>query len=170
MEENINLSKNFSNQPKRLLRVEEVSSLLGIKPNILRAWEQMFPEVKTLKAKGGHRLYRSEDIDILSKICQLINEKKYTIPEVRNELSLLQQNAIEEYLNNAELISEVIVEELNEEQNDEPDNSVTLELNPIESLTQVEKLELEAKLLNAKQKLEEVLNDLKQVKIERIEL
>lgn len=59
--------------------IGEVSEALGIKPHVLRYWEQQFSLLKPLKRSGGRRHYRPSDIDLVEKINQLVNEEGYTL-------------------------------------------------------------------------------------------
>lgn len=59
--------------------IGEVSDALGIKPHVLRYWEQQFSLLKPLKRSGGRRHYRPSDIDLVEKINQLVNEEGYTL-------------------------------------------------------------------------------------------
>jgi DNA-binding transcriptional MerR regulator len=59
--------------------IGEVSDALGIKPHVLRYWEQQFSLLKPLKRSGGRRLYRPEDINVVEAIDRLVNEEGYTL-------------------------------------------------------------------------------------------
>ena len=62
-----------------LRTIGEVSEALGIKPHILRYWEQQFPLLKPLKRSGGRRYYRAEDIAMVEMIDRLVNREGYTL-------------------------------------------------------------------------------------------
>jgi len=59
--------------------IGEVSDALGIKPHVLRYWEQQFSLLKPMKRSGGRRLYRPSDIELVEAIDQLVNEEGYTL-------------------------------------------------------------------------------------------
>lgn len=59
--------------------IGEVSDALGIKPHVLRYWEQQFSLLKPLKRSGGRRLYRPTDIEMVEEINRLVNEEGYTL-------------------------------------------------------------------------------------------
>ena len=59
--------------------IGEVSDALGIKPHVLRYWEQQFSLLKPLKRSGGRRLYRPSDIEMVEAINRLVNEEGYTL-------------------------------------------------------------------------------------------
>ena len=62
-----------------LRTIGEVSDALQIKPHVLRYWEQQFSLLKPLKRSGGRRYYRPEDVALVRKIDQLVNEEGYTL-------------------------------------------------------------------------------------------
>jgi DNA-binding transcriptional MerR regulator len=62
-----------------LRTIGEVSEALGIKPHILRYWEQQFPLLKPLKRSGGRRYYRPADVAMVRTIDRLINQEGYTL-------------------------------------------------------------------------------------------
>ena len=59
--------------------IGEVSEALGIKPHVLRYWEQQFSLLKPMKRSGGRRLYRPSDIEMVEAINRLVNEEGYTL-------------------------------------------------------------------------------------------
>lgn len=62
-----------------LRTIGEVSDALGIKPHVLRYWEQQFPQLKPLKRSGGRRYYRAQDIAVVKSIDRLVNREGYTL-------------------------------------------------------------------------------------------
>lgn len=62
-----------------LRTIGEVSEALGIKPHVLRYWEQQFPLLKPLKRSGGRRYYRASDVALVETIDRLINREGYTL-------------------------------------------------------------------------------------------
>jgi DNA-binding transcriptional MerR regulator len=67
--------------------ISEVSSLVGVKPYVLRYWETEFPILKPQKSDTGHRLYRQDDIDIIVRIKRLLYDKCFTIQGAKRILS-----------------------------------------------------------------------------------
>lgn len=59
--------------------IGEVSQALGIKPHVLRYWEQQFALLNPMKRSGGRRLYRPTDIEMVQAIDQLVNKEGYTL-------------------------------------------------------------------------------------------
>ena len=68
-------------------RIKEVCSLTGLKPHILRYWEQEFRDIKPVKSPKGQRLYRRKDLDAIFTIKGLLYDKKFTIDGARIYLS-----------------------------------------------------------------------------------
>ncbi len=62
-----------------LRTIGEVSEALGIKPHVLRYWEQQFPLLKPLKRSGGRRYYRASDVAMVEAIDRLVNREGYTL-------------------------------------------------------------------------------------------
>jgi len=62
-----------------LRTIGEVSEALGIKPHVLRYWEQQFPLLKPLKRSGGRRYYRPADVALVELIDRLVNREGYTL-------------------------------------------------------------------------------------------
>jgi DNA-binding transcriptional MerR regulator len=65
--------------PTAFKTISEASALLNVPQHVLRFWESRFSQIKPLKMGGGRRYYRPEDIDILSKIQNLLYKQGYTI-------------------------------------------------------------------------------------------
>ncbi|MFB0613306.1 MerR family transcriptional regulator [Aurantiacibacter poecillastricola] len=66
--------------------IGEVSSAFGIKPHVLRYWEQQFPMLRPLKRSGGRRLYRAADIALVERIDILVNKRGYTLKGAKKAL------------------------------------------------------------------------------------
>ena len=62
-----------------LRTIGEVGEALGIKPHVLRYWEDRFPSLRPLKRAGGRRLYRAEDVATIARIDSLVNREGYTL-------------------------------------------------------------------------------------------
>lgn len=62
-----------------LRTIGEVGEALGIKPHVLRYWEQQFSLLKPLKRSGGRRYYRPTDVALVETIDRLVNREGYTL-------------------------------------------------------------------------------------------
>ncbi len=67
--------------------IGELSHALGLKPHVLRYWEQHFPMLQPLKRSGGRRYYRPEDVALVERIDQLVNREGYTLKGAMKALS-----------------------------------------------------------------------------------
>jgi DNA-binding transcriptional MerR regulator len=63
-----------------------VSELCGVKPHVLRYWEQEFPQLKPVKRRGNRRYYQRQDVIIIRQIRSLLYEQGFTIGGARNKL------------------------------------------------------------------------------------
>ena len=66
-----------------LRTIGELGRALGLKPHVLRYWEEQFPMLKPLKRSGGRRYYRAEDVALVETINRLVNEEGYTLRGAR---------------------------------------------------------------------------------------
>ncbi len=72
---------------KRYFTIGEVSELCGVKPHVLRYWEQEFPQVKPVKRRGNRRYYQRQDVIVIRQIRSLLYEQGFTIGGARQRLS-----------------------------------------------------------------------------------
>ncbi|MBK1673070.1 transcriptional regulator [Ectothiorhodospira shaposhnikovii] len=72
---------------KRYFTIGEVSELCGVKPHVLRYWEQEFPSLKPVKRRGNRRYYQRQDVILIRQIRSLLYEQGYTIGGARQKLS-----------------------------------------------------------------------------------
>ena len=68
---------------KRYFTIGEVSELCGVKPHVLRYWEQEFPSLKPVKRRGNRRYYQRHDVLMIRQIRSLLYEQGYTIGGAR---------------------------------------------------------------------------------------
>ena len=62
-----------------LRTIGEVATATGIKPHVLRYWEQQFPDLRPLTRNGGRRYYRPADVALVERIDRLVNHEGYTL-------------------------------------------------------------------------------------------
>jgi len=72
---------------KRYFTIGEVSDLCGVKPHVLRYWEQEFTQLKPVKRRGNRRYYQHHEVLLIRKIRELLYEQGFTISGARNRLS-----------------------------------------------------------------------------------
>jgi DNA-binding transcriptional MerR regulator len=76
------------NIPERVFyRIKEVCNLTGLKPHVLRYWEQEFKDIKPLKSSRGQRLYKRKDLETIFTIKNLLYEKRFTIDGAKKYMS-----------------------------------------------------------------------------------
>ena len=63
--------------------IGEVCDLTGLKPHVLRYWEEQIPMLRPVKRSGGRRYYRPEDVDLVRLIDRLIHHEGYTLRGAR---------------------------------------------------------------------------------------
>ena len=71
---------------KRYFTIGEVSELCGVKPHVLRYWEQEFPQLKPVKRRGNRRYYQHHEVLLIRRIRELLYEEGFTISGARNRL------------------------------------------------------------------------------------
>ena len=71
---------------KRYFTIGEVSELCGVKPHVLRFWEQEFTQLKPVKRRGNRRYYQHHEVLLVRRIRELLYEQGFTISGARNRL------------------------------------------------------------------------------------
>lgn len=71
---------------KRYFTIGEVSELCGVKPHVLRYWEQEFSQLKPVKRRGNRRYYQHHEVLLIRRIRELLYEQGFTISGARNKL------------------------------------------------------------------------------------
>ena len=71
---------------KRYFTIGEVSDLCGVKPYVLRYWEQEFTQLKPMKRRGNRRYYQHHEVLLIRRIRELLYEEGFTISGARNRL------------------------------------------------------------------------------------
>lgn len=72
---------------KRYFTIGEVSELCGVKPHVLRYWEQEFTQLKPVKRRGNRRYYQHHEVLLIRRIRELLYEQGFTISGARNKLN-----------------------------------------------------------------------------------
>ncbi|MCK6401212.1 MAG: MerR family transcriptional regulator [Sphaerotilus natans subsp. sulfidivorans] len=80
--------------PKRYFTIGEVSELCGVKPHVLRYWEQEFAQLRPVKRRGNRRYYQRHEVLLVRRIRDLLYEQGFTISGARNRLAELGPGAI----------------------------------------------------------------------------
>ena len=66
--------------------ISEVSDMMGVKPHVLRYWESQFKMLRPKKGRGGARMYRRRDVEILFEIRSLLYDQRFTIAGARRKM------------------------------------------------------------------------------------
>jgi DNA-binding transcriptional MerR regulator len=76
---------------KRYFTIGEVSDLCGVKPHVLRYWEQEFTQLRPMKRRGNRRYYQHHEVLMIRRIRDLLYDQGFTISGARNKLQELVQ-------------------------------------------------------------------------------
>ncbi len=101
---------------KRYFTIGEVSELCGVKPYVLRYWEQEFAQLKPMKRRGNRRYYQHHEVLLIRRIRELLYDQGFTISGARNRLV--------DTVNGARLVTPAA--------DDEADDDVGIEVNDVD--------------------------------------
>jgi DNA-binding transcriptional MerR regulator len=93
---------------KRYFTIGEVSDLCGVKPHVLRYWEQEFPQLKPVKRRGNRRYYQRRDVLIIRQIRSLLYDEGFTIGGARQRLT--GEEAREDVTQSQQIVRQIRVE------------------------------------------------------------
>ena len=93
---------------KRYFTIGEVSELCGVKPHVLRYWEQEFPQLRPVKRRGNRRYYQRHDVLTIRQIRSLLYEQGFTIGGARQQLS--GEQARQDFSQSHQIIHQLRVE------------------------------------------------------------
>ncbi len=104
---------------KRYFTIGEVSELCGVKPHVLRYWEQEFTQLKPVKRRGNRRYYQHHEVLLIRKIRELLYEQGFTISGARNRLDGADAKHVgmvdsnnSESISNPEIISNINIDNI----------------------------------------------------------
>jgi len=90
---------------KRYFTIGEVSELCGVKPHVLRYWEQEFTQLKPVKRRGNRRYYQHHEVLLIRRIRELLYEQGFTISGARNKLDGSNESEVIEVLPQRPVVS-----------------------------------------------------------------
>ena len=93
---------------KRYFTIGEVSDLCGVKPHVLRYWEQEFPQLKPVKRRGNRRYYQRQAVLMIRQIRSLLYEQGFTIGGARQKMS--GEDAREDVTQSQQIVHQVRLE------------------------------------------------------------
>ncbi len=76
---------------KRYFTIGEVGDLCGVKPHVLRYWEQEFTQLRPIKRRGNRRYYQHHEVLMIRRIRELLYDQGFTISGARNKIQELIQ-------------------------------------------------------------------------------
>ncbi|UGQ48921.1 MerR family transcriptional regulator [Massilia endophytica] len=91
---------------KRYFTIGEVSELCGVKPHVLRYWEQEFTQLKPVKRRGNRRYYQHHEVLLIRRIRELLYEQGFTISGARNKLD---SRAAHQHADGADVLDNTLV-------------------------------------------------------------
>lgn len=87
------MEKNLPPIPaKRYFTIGEVADLCGVKPHVLRYWEQEFVQLRPMKRRGNRRYYQHHEVLMIRRIRDLLYDQGFTISGARNKMQELLQD------------------------------------------------------------------------------
>jgi len=96
---------------KRYFAIGEVSELCGVKPHVLRYWEQEFSQLKPVKRRGNRRYYQRHDVVLIREIRELLYEQGFTIGGARQRLEAdVKVKPDSTHVNQKHIIHEMMME------------------------------------------------------------
>lgn len=81
---------------KRYFTIGEVSELCGVKPHVLRYWEQEFTQLRPVKRRGNRRYYQHHEVLLVRRIRELLYQEGFTISGARNRLDEHNETSLAE--------------------------------------------------------------------------
>jgi DNA-binding transcriptional MerR regulator len=99
---------------KRYFTIGEVGELCGVKPHVLRYWEQEFTQLRPMKRRGNPRYYQHHEVLMIRRIRELLYDQGFTISGARNKLQEIVQAEREKRRNDGDEAIDVIDIELDD--------------------------------------------------------
>ena len=108
---------------KRYFTIGEVSDLCGVKPHVLRYWEQEFTQLRPMKRRGNRRYYQHHEVLMIRRIRDLLYDQGFTISGARNKLQELVQSERDKRRNGEVMLEGVEVIEVDDSAFDDFEDS-----------------------------------------------
>lgn len=108
---------------KRYFTIGEVGDLCGVKPHVLRYWEQEFTQLRPMKRRGNRRYYQHHEVLMIRRIRDLLYDQGFTISGARNKMQEILQTERDKKNNGEVLLDGVeVIEIIDSELNDFDDS------------------------------------------------
>ena len=99
---------------KRYFTIGEVGDLCGVKPHVLRYWEQEFTQLRPMKRRGNRRYYQHHEVLMIRRIRDLLYDQGFTISGARNKMQELLQSERDKKRNGEVMLDGVEVLEVDD--------------------------------------------------------
>lgn len=99
---------------KRYFTIGEVGDLCGVKPHVLRYWEQEFTQLRPMKRRGNRRYYQHHEVLMIRRIRDLLYDQGFTISGARNKMQEIVQAERDKKRNGEVLLDGVEVIEISD--------------------------------------------------------
>lgn len=93
---------------KSHFKANEVCTLTGVKPYVLRFWESEFSEIAPLVSSSGQKLFEHKDIEAIILIKKLLFEDKMTIEKAKFEIQRIGEAQAQTPSTEEELLAEEV--------------------------------------------------------------
>jgi DNA-binding transcriptional MerR regulator len=107
---------------KRYFTIGEVGDLCGVKPHVLRYWEQEFTQLRPMKRRGNRRYYQHHEVLMIRRIRDLLYDQGFTISGARNKMQEILQTERDKKRNGEVMLEGVEVIELDGDDLDDMDS------------------------------------------------
>jgi len=104
---------------KRYFTIGEVGDLCGVKPHVLRYWEQEFTQLRPMKRRGNRRYYQHHEVLMIRRIRDLLYDQGFTISGARNKMQEIVQAERDKKRNGEVLLDGVEVIEIGDSELDD---------------------------------------------------
>lgn len=112
---------------KRYFTIGEVGDLCGVKPHVLRYWEQEFTQLRPMKRRGNRRYYQHHEVLMIRRIRDLLYDQGFTISGARNKMQELLQNERDKKRNGEVMLDGVDVLEVDDADLDDFEDNHSLD-------------------------------------------
>ena len=118
------MEKNLPPIPaKRYFTIGEVGDLCGVKPHVLRYWEQEFTQLRPMKRRGNRRYYQHHEVLMIRRIRDLLYDQGFTISGARNKMQEIVQAERDKKRNGEVMLDGVEVIEVSDSELEDFDDS-----------------------------------------------
>lgn len=85
------MARRFELPDQLFFKIGEVADIVGVKPHVLRYWESEFRQLRPMKTRGSHRIYKRRDVEVAMLIRRLLHDEGFTIAGAKKRLKELRE-------------------------------------------------------------------------------